>query len=66
MFCFAASLKGWCGGESAQQCGPDSNPGVDAICGFCFFLIIWGLSLFYMWVEFVLIWLILICGLSLF
>ena len=32
--------------------------------GFVFFLIIWGLSLFYMWVEFVLIWLILICGLS--
>ena len=59
MFCFAASLKGWCGGESAQQCGPDSNPGVDAICGFCFFFN-------YMGVEFVLIWLILICGLSLF
>ena len=34
--------------------------------GFVFFFNYMGLSLFYMWVEFVLIWLILICGLSLF
>ena len=66
--CFALLLLGKDGAvvralnNVAQIQIPVSMPYV----GFVFFLIIWGLSLFYMWVEFVLIWLILICGLSLF
>ena len=71
--CFALLLL-WKDGAvvralTSYQCGPDSNPGVDAICGFCFFFNYMGVEFvlyvgwvcfnlvnFNLWVEFVLIW----------
>ena len=71
--CFALLLL-WRDGAvvralTSYQYGPGSNPGVDAICGYCFFFNYMGVEFvlyvgwvcfnlvnFNLWVEFVLIW----------